>query len=340
MLRRFGETGRKTTMKTIAFTTVFAVMLAFAAGAAQFSLEGRWLENGLVQSNVTTTCAVSFYSAENASTAVSARNGVQLKTDSEGYFVIFCDIPSDLPDVFWAGITPQGKAQILPRTKVAPVPFTLSAVKAELVSDENQLELSGTALIQKLETSGNVSAEEWNLPVGGNVDVKNFKTSNVYVDSMRLNDKTMLGMFNAGADNKLTPDFSQMSFDKQVTATVTTSKGGFMNFYTYYHDRSETHSFVADKDGFVLLGISSSPRDCPYNKLSFSSGSVTLIDGLEFGKDLGSVQRLITVPCRKGESFKVELLAKSTEDRTDWWKENSNRIGSISVKIKFVYFGL
>lgn len=323
-------------MKTFMCFAGLVALAAFAEGAAQFSFDGRWLSNGVVQSNMTTTCTVRFYSAEGAQSATQSRTGVALKTDSDGYFVISCEVPSGLPDVFWTGIVPQGGNEILPRSKVAPVPFAIAAASAKLVKDDNLVELTGTAAIHEINTTGNVTTDGLTLPLGGKIDVRNFTTPNVYVDTISFGNCCMFGLFNIGNGTSLTPDFSAMSADYQLGAKVQTTKGGFLSSQVYYHDNSSAIQFVTDKDGFVLISVKSDKRDCPYCSLSLGNSTTQLISDLQFASET----RFITVPCRRRESFSLSLLAKSTGGKTGWWSTDDNLIGSISVKIKFIYFGL
>lgn len=323
-------------MKRSLLTALAAAASAFAVGAAQFSFEGRWLSGGAVQADMTTTCTVRFYASENASSATATQTGVPLKTDSEGYFVMSCESPSSLPDVFWAGITPEGKSEISPRTKVAPVPFTLSAVKAELVKDDTFVEFTGTATIDRLETTGNVRVEELTLPMGSKINVRNFTAPNVYVDTVSLANGCMFGLFNAGSGATLTPVYDSASYEYQLEAKVSTKSGGFLDFKTYYYDTTKSTTFTAGKDGFVIINVKSDKKECPYGSLTLSNGSIKLINGLQFGTE----QRLITVPCRKGETFQLELFAKSADSSTGWWSSDDDLKGWIKAKVKFVYFGL
>lgn len=312
----------------------FFALTAFTVSAAQFSFEGRLLENGAARANLDTVCTVDFYSSESGTDAMETLSAVPLKTDGDGNFVVSCAIPGNMPDVFWAGITIRGdESQISPRTRIAPSPFALSAVKAEVVRSDSAVEITGTAAIETLESAANVSTRELVLPPGAALAVKNYVFPNVYVDSIRLGDCAPLSLFNARG-GALSPDYDRISADAAIRAEVKVKSSGLFNINNYYYDSTVHDRFTCPGDGFLLVAVKSEPRSCPDAAMSLFTGDVGLIENL----NLPACTRLITVPCRKGDVFTLSLTAKSG-GYSDSFSIDKNHVGSLSAKIKFVYFG-
>ena len=107
-----------------------ALAVSFGACATDVSIEGQWRLSGISQISKDTTCTLKFYGSLDGAAALWTTNGCRFATDSSGYFVVGATVADEvaLPDTFWVGVTPAGSAEIVPRFRVAPVPFALAAL--------------------------------------------------------------------------------------------------------------------------------------------------------------------------------------------------------------------
>ena len=117
-----------------------SAFVSCGALAADFSFEGRWmLPSGQPGANVDSTCTLRFYSADGASSPAGEQAGVPFQTDKDGYFVVGGPVPANMPDTFWVGVKPAESDEIVPRFRVAPVPYAFAASEANLVESDKEV---------------------------------------------------------------------------------------------------------------------------------------------------------------------------------------------------------
>ena len=319
-----------------------ACLFASCAPAADFSFEGRWMKpSGTADANVDSTCTLRFYSAKDASSPVGERAAVPFVTDRDGYFVVSGPVPENMPDTFWVGVQPEGAGEIVPRFRVAPVPYAFAASEANLVESDREVVVDGTATVRSLAVAGDVVTDEWLLPEGGEVTAWNLQVDNVRVEKMKLENATFFSMFrNEGA---VSPDYDRMSADRSVGAEVHAYHGGFMDFNLYAETRDNSMDATFDSDGFLVFAIKAQPKKCPAPEVTVTVGTETFVSNFRIGSDKGNntVKRCMTVPYRAGEQIRVYVKAVGYSDNVDgWWGGNvSDYTARIEVKVKLVRFG-
>lgn len=328
-------------MKKIA-TTASAALALFAASAADFSIEGRWLDNGAPKKNVTTTCALAVYDAADAASPLWSADGCALATDSDGNFVVGASTAGvDVPDTFWVGVTPSGGAEISPRFRVAPAPFALSAVEAQLVKNDAGLSVSGVATIDRLEVSGGLTADDWSVASGGSVDTRNLQLDKIRLTGLDVVKGGMLGLFNDdGAPAQ--PDYDATSYNVSLTANVNVYRSGLFGYYLHADTKSLSSTSSYTGDGFILIALKADPKQCPASKVTVKVGSTTILSDRTLGSDKGGVvKRFMSIPYRSGEQVYVNLTATGYSDNVDnWWGGDDDSFkGYVSAKIKFIRFG-
>jgi len=328
-------------MKRLA-TTASAACALLAASAADFSVEGRWSVNGAVKRDVATTCTLSVYGSADAASPLWSTNGCPFVTDSDGYFVVGASASaSGIPDTFWVGVAPSGHAEFSPRFRVAPAPFALSAVEAELVKSDAGLSVSGVATIDRLEVSGDLKTDEWTVSSGGSVDTRNLQLDNIRLTGLDVVKGGMLGLFNARGSAPQ-PDYDGAPADVSIRADVNVYRSGLFGYYLHADTKSITSTSSYSGDGFVLIAFKADPKNCPAARITVKVGQTTIHNNIALGSDRGGVvKRFMSIPYRSGESVYVALTATGYSDSVDnWWGGDDNSYkGYVGAKIKFVKFG-
>lgn len=318
-----------------------AAALCASASAAPFVYEGRWLKSGQPQKSADTTCTVNFYESEGGS-AFATLQGVPLKTDSDGYFVVSTNAPATAKDVFWVGVAPQGGVEIEPRFRVAPVPFALAAAEASLVQSDATVSVTGTATIDRLETSGDVEVENWTIPSGGTVKMKNAQFNKVRLTQLSLAPGDTLRLYDA-LNAALTPDYDSFPQEITVRTEVNVYTSGFGGFYLHADTKEHSDEASYAADGFLVLAIRGEPKKCPAPRVSIKVGTEQILDNWKLGSDKGDVvKRCMTVPYRNGEKIVVKVKAVGYEDHVDsWWGgDKDDYRGNVGVKMRLVRFGV
>ena len=319
-----------------------SAFVSCGALAADFSFEGRWmLPSGQPGANVDSTCTLRFYSADGASSPAGEQAGVPFQTDKDGYFVVGGPVPANMPDTFWVGVKPAESDEIVPRFRVAPVPYAFAASEANLVESDSEVVVDGTATVRSLAVAGDVVTDEWLLPEGGEVTAWNLQVDNVRVEKMKLENATFFSMFRN--DGAVSPDYDRMSADRSVGAEVHAYHGGFMDFNLYAETRDNSMDATFDSDGFLVFAIKAQPKKCPAPEVTVTVGTETFVSDFRIGSDKGNntVKRCMTVPYRAGEQIRVYVKAVGYSDNVDgWWGGNvSDYTARIDVKVKLVRFG-
>lgn len=317
-----------------------AVLAAFGMDAADVSIEGRWLVDGVPQISVDTICSLNFYGEQSAGDALWTTNGCRLATDNAGCFVIGACAPESvsLPDTFWVGVTPAGKSEMSPRFRVAPAPFAFAAGTAELVKSDAALGVTGVARIERLEVAGDAVVEDWVIPAGGSMEVKNMQLPDVRLTSLEIVKGGLLGLFNDGGRipscdyDGFTP---QNGCEWYVEAKIT--ERGFAR-----HDWSETQNKTAScrfgHDGFLVIAIKADPLWCPSPTLSLKVGDLQVFSEKKFGTTTEpAVKRFMTIPYRAGEEVTLFLSAKGRGE-VPWLGQEYSK-GGIGVKLRLVRLG-
>ena len=315
----------------------WALAAACLVRAAEFSLEGQYFLYNNVQASLETTCQVDFYRTENASGSLFTTNNVRFATDVNGCFVIHASTPDnvDLPDTFWVGVTPAGRAEISPRFRVAPVPFAFAADEAQLLSTEKDLELTGVATIERLTVSGDVNAEDFVVTTNSILRARNLQLDFAKVTSLSVPNAGILGLFNAkGA----TPSFDYDSFsaEKQASVEAKIEESGFFS-HDHSKDKSADYSYTFNGDGFLLIAIKSDSKKCPASKLQVKIGGTTIYDRTVGTDKGGVVKRFMTIPYRSGEEVKLKLTAVGGGEIP--FLEQDSYKSNIGVKLQLVKFG-
>ena len=321
-------------------TILSAAAMLLSAGAAPFSYEGRWHRNGVPQTLADTTCTVRFYAEENAGDAAATSENVPFKTDSEGYFVVSADAPATLPDVYWVGVAPSGGDEISPRFRVAPVPFAIAAESVELVKTDSKLTVTGTATIDRLETTGDMEVDEWTIPSGGTVRMTDASFDSVKLTDLTMSDGAMLGLYNAKGGHA-TANYDRFSAEKELMAEVHVYSSGFIGFYLHADTRTESASWTFDRDGLLMIALWGNPMQNPAPKVSVSVGSTAIISEMKLGADKGGdTRRFMTVPYRANETVSVKLVATGSGEVDDWWGgDEASYRGKVGARLRLVRFG-
>lgn len=320
---------------------LLAAALGASACAAPFVYEGRWLRNGHPQKDADTTCTVSFYESDGGAASATLA-GVPFKTDSDGYFVVSTNAPAMANDVFWVGLAPQGAGEIEPRFRVAPVPFALAAAEAALVKSDSAISVTGTASIDRLETSGDVEVENWTIPSGGTVKMKNAQFDRVRLTQLAFAPGDTIRLYDAlGA--ALTPDYDAFPQEITVRTEVNVYTSGIGGFYLNAKTTEQSDEASYTADGFLVLALRGEPKKCPAPRVSVKVGTEQILDDWQLGSDKGGVvKRCMTVPYRNGEKIVVKVKAVGYEDSVDsWWGgDKDDYRGSVGVKMRLVRFGV
>ena len=328
-------------MKVNAYITVLAAMSACAAlSAADFSYEGRWETRGTSVENADTTCAVRFYDSADAAEAHETLEGVPFKTDSEGYFVISTNSPASLPDTFWVGVKPDGANEISPRFRVAPVPFALVADEVAIVTNDSEIAISGTARIERLDVSGDVTVKECVVQAGGTVSGTNVQASSVRLTGVTLDsNEDMLGLFDAQS-NTMNLDYD--SFPAQHVLETTTHVSTRWPFLRVVDSRTTERSaslMPFDTDGFLVAELKSEVGlKCPIPCVTLTIGNVKVLDNAEIGTAGGTVSRIMSIPCRQGETVSYAVKAIGAGETVSYYSE-SRYSSMIGIKLRFVRIG-
>ena len=328
-------------MKRLA-TTAFAACALLAASAADFSVEGRWYVGSTLKDGVETTCTLSVYGSADAASPLWSTNGCPFVTDSDGNFVVGASTSGvDVPDTFWVGVTPSGNAEISPRFRVAPAPFALSAVEAQLVKSDAGLSVTGVATIDRLEVSGDLTADDWAVSSGGSVDTRNLQLDKIRLTGLDIVKGGMLGLFNAGGSAPR-PDYDSAPANVSIVANVNVYRSGLFGYYLHADTKSLSSTSSYTGDGFVLIALKADPKQCPASRVTVKVGNTTILSDRTLGSDKGGVvKRFMSIPYRSGEQVYVNLTATGYSDNVDnWWGGDDDSFkGYVGAKIKFVKFG-
>ena len=206
---------------------LFAFVCALAASAVDVNIEGRWVSGGVPRTRVSTTCNIRLYDAASGGTLLAEVPGVGLSTDSNGYFVVSTAVTPQqaVPDTFWVGVKPATGDEISPRFRVAPVPFALVADEVAIVKSDKALELTGEAMIERLDVSGGLKTKDWTVPANSVVTAKNIQVGNVRLDKLDICKAGMLGFFND--DGALVPVTVLQAGPCVVTRVKTKESDGY-----------------------------------------------------------------------------------------------------------------
>ena len=331
-------------MKKISPLALFALS-ATALLAADFSFDGRWLVEGVPQTRITTTCTVSFYSSANAASPVATLFAVPFTTDRDGYFVVSTNAPSTLPDTFWAGVAPAGHGEISPRFRVAPAPFALAAVEAALVTNKTQFTLSGEAVVERLDVSGDMVAGDFTGASGQEIKAANLRADSLRLSSLELAGGSSIGLFDT-TSGVSSPDYDTFPSDMTVSAKVSINRdlgGSYSRWYPRTETRTSSCSF--DTDGILLIALKSTTKaEAPVPAVSVKVGSASIHSAYPVGTagSANTVKRLMSIPYRAGETVSVTAHAWETPDAEgefSLYKSQDRYETSIGAKVKLVRFG-
>lgn len=333
-------------IRTIAF---LASAAALAAGAADINIEGRWLVNGVPQPQFDGMCDLNLYAAESGGTALATAGGVPFVTDPNAYFVVSASVtaPQPLPDTYWVGVKPSGGGEIVPRFRVAPVPFALAADSAGIVRCDGEFTLTGEATVERLQVSGDATVGEWTIPPDSTVTAKNLQIGSVRLEKLTLCDAGLLGFFN---DNTTAPSYDYDFFvaEKSVSATANVyTEWEWLICYLYVKPQSATDRWTFDSDGFLMIAIKGEPRKCPAPHITVKVGQTTMLNDLKLGTDgssdneAASVRRFMTVPYRAGETVEVTVRTVGYDGSVNsgWSFSESPWKSFAGAKARLVRFG-
>lgn len=339
-------------MKTILL--FLACVAASAACALDINVEGRWLVDGKAQTNVTSTCTLRLYGAAGSGGGALAVAQARFATDSSGYFVVCASMaePEGLGDTFWVGVTPEGRAEIVPHFRVSPVPFALAADEAALVRRDGPITLDGTATVQRVEMTGSLSAKDFTLAQNARIETKSLskdlKLGNVRLTKVTLANAAMLGFFNDGGAAPAY-DFDSFTTEKSISAVTDPEwEGSFSSLDLLYIVHSVTRSMTwrFDSDGILMVALKVDPKKCPPPLVAVKVGTEQILYGREFGvRNGGVVKRFMTIPYRAGEEVAVTVQARGlgaehvsiplfgSGDSVDNYK------ASVEAKVRLLRFG-
>ena len=299
---------------------------ALAAAAADVCYEGRLLDaSGAVRANETIPATLRAYETEDAPTAF-AEKGIEIATDADGLFAATASVdpPAGL-DSFWIGVAPGGSAEIRPRMRVSPVPFSIVAASAELLSSAGPISLRGVSSVGALAPGASVAAT--NATLRGDAVFRGGVTGagNVYFRDLDPGDGRLSMLRTAGPDGIST---RWENFAADVTLDVDPS--GF--------DKTESGSktVVAADDGIAMVMVRAVISDNisfmveDYVAATLHNGDFAVLDRAPLLAREGAVTRLFTFPVRKGMPVYLALVAH----RRGW---GHHALGQ--AKIKMVYFG-
>ena len=335
-------------MKRNTALAFLACAAALAAGATDVNIEGRWLVDGVAQSNLTSTCAIRLYGAADAVSPLAETNGARFATDATGHFAVCAEVaaPAALPDTFWVGVAPAGRAEIAPRFRVSPVPFALAADEAELVTSDKAFTLAGAATIENLAAGGNLVTKTLAIAQGANVATKNLQLDNVRLSKVTLATAGMLGFFDCGGATP-TFDFDSFSAEKSVSASTTIQLAGLtpsLNGEYAVGTGVSSGNWTFDSDGFLLVALKADPKQCPPPLVTVTVGTEHILSKREFGaQNGGAVKRFMTIPYRAGEEVSVTVEARGLAEHVTMpmfnVSEMSGYAASAGAKVRLVRFG-
>lgn len=324
---------------------------AMSASATDLNIEGRWLVHGTPQASLASTCDLNIYGAENAASPLWTTNGVRFATDSAGYFVVTASAkpPVALPDTFWVGVKPAERDEIVPRFRVAPVPFAFAADEVRLIKSDGTLTLTGTATIERLAVSNDVEVDDWIVPSGGSVNARNLQIDNVRLTGLTLAGAGLLNFFR---DPALSASYDYDTFDDEYSISATAPVHAEYFGLSLYLDSSSALSrkkWAFDSDGFLMIAIKADPRKCPAPLVMIKVGHESILPSVRIGTDGSGVykpsaKRFMTVPYRAGENVEVMVSAIGAGRQPaefflplpsvkEEWSSN------IGVKLRLVRFG-
>ena len=301
-------------MKKTLLSVLAAAALPAALPAAEMSFEGRWLLNGFPRESVDSTCEVRFYDAEDAATPAATTSAVPFRTDADGYFIVLAEVPETMPDTFWAGVKPAGSAEIVPRMCVAPVPYALAAAEAVLVTNDEKIVLSGSAMVERFVVEESATVGQWTIPPGGIVRATNFQATSARLVGVTTRRGAALGLFDEGS-GQISADYDTMNGAESFEAAVKIIPVGSNLFSPYSQavDGEESRTWTFDKDGLLLIAVKTQPKNMhPAPQLSVKVGATTIVDALSIGSDYTNtaVKRFLCIPYRAGETVTVTLRAR------------------------------
>ena len=304
---------------------VLSALVAPALCAADFSFEGRWLVNGEPEALKSTTCIIRYYTAADAASPTATVSGVPFRTDSDGNFVISATAPASLPDTFWAGVAPEGHAEIVPRFRIAPTPFALAAAEVELVANDTAIALAGTAAIERLETVGVAVVDELAASSSGSFTVANLQLESMRIKDLALASGSQLGLFDKSSAAS-TPDYDGITADRSVSATVEfdikwqqsppLDPGGPVPLpeATVYGKPAESStSCTFATDGILLVAFKVQRKKLPLApQVSVKVGTASVLTDFTIGVDGvdGTVKRCLSIPYRAGENVVVRVRTR------------------------------
>ena len=330
-------------MKTNAYLTFLAVLSGCAAlSAADFSYEGRWQRRGTPVASEDTTCEVRFYSSADAADAETTFDGVPLRTDSDGYFVISTNSPASLPDTFWVGVKPEGANEISPRFRVAPVPFALDSAEAAIVTNDSVISISGTAQIERLDVSGDVVVKECVVKAGGTMSGNNVQVPSVTLTGLTLaTSESMLGLFESQS-SFMNLDYD--SFPAEHTVQTESELEAIPGTWEIWAQTTTTEKAATlmpfDTDGFLVVALmSDTGLESPVPRVTLKVGQTMVLNNVEIGHVGGRVSRIMSIPCRQGEmaQVKVRAIGAGRMDALSWIALHGR--SAIGVKLRFVRIG-
>ncbi|MCR5752058.1 MAG: hypothetical protein K6G91_08850 [Kiritimatiellae bacterium] len=328
-------------MKTNAYLTFLAVLSACAAlSAADFSYEGRWQRLGTPVTSEDTTCEVRFYSSADAADAEATFDGVPLRTDSDGYFVISTNSPASLPDTFWVGVKPEGANEISPRFRVAPVPFALASAEAAIVTNDSVISISGTAQIERLDVSGDVVVKECVVKAGGTMSGNNVQVPSVTLTGLTLaTSESMLGLFESQS-SFMNLDYDSFPAEHWLeTATDVSVHWPILRTVDSRTTERFTSLMPFDTDGFLVAELRSEVgAKCPLPRVTLTVGPTKFLDNVEIGEADTTVSRIMSIPCRRGETTSITVKAIGAGSTVSYY-DKSRYSSMIGVKLRFVRIG-
>lgn len=336
-----------------AFLFLLPALLPAALPAADMTFEGRWLADGVPQAAIDTTCTVNFYETADATDAAGTRTNVTFRTGPDGHFVVTAPVPTNLPDVFWAGVAPEGGSEIQPRMRVAPVPFVLAAAEAVLVTNAAQFTLTGTATVERVETAGDFTVDHLVLLGDVSCTATNIQISNLTMKSLSMKSGVALRFFNAGT-GAISPDYDAFEAPDDQTLEAIWKPGSPpepRDPWEPRHDPWMVGVCSFPSDGILLVAIKTSYN----NQANGTYGCVALeymsetgayaIQPFEFTfrtRDSNTSttmrKRFLSIPYRAGEEVRVSLHADGPDLNSV--SEDPQAEAWIGAKVRLIPFGL
>ena len=267
--------------------------------------------------------------------------GVGLSTDSNGYFVVSTAVTPQqaVPDTFWVGVKPATGDEISPRFRVAPVPFALVADEVAIVKSDKALELTGEAMIERLDVSGGLKTKDWTVPANSVVTAKNIQVGNVRLDKLDICKAGMLGFFN---DDGATPSYDYESFSRAEKTLLAQSRIVRYGWGGYMMSSGVARGYwTFDSDGFLLIALMSDPKHSIAGRVTLKVGQTTILDNKSIGADYApAVKRFMTVPYRAGEEVAMTLLSWTSGSQTPSSPDDDAEFEAwCGAKVRLLRFG-